>query len=90
MSVHEIMKEFNILGKRSYTGDQEEMNRRRIADNGLKELEISPVLGVVDLSVKSEKVNNKYKIESSLEELLTRFEYMEKNFLNKEVEVTNS
>ena len=90
MSVDEIMKEFNILGKRSYTSDQENMNRRRIADDELKELEISPVLGIVDLSVNSEKVNNKCKIESSLEEILTRFEYMENNFLNKEVEVANS
>ena len=84
MSIEDIMNNFNIVGNNNNSDNQEPMNRRKMAKDKLQLLEISNVQNVADLSVEPDNKIKKIKIKSTSEELMTRFENLEKNFLNKE------
>ena len=58
MSVDDIMNDFNIVGNKNNSDNQEPMNRRKVAKDRLQVLEISNVQNFADLSVEPDnKIN---------------------------------
>ena len=58
MNVDNIMNDFNIVGNKNDSDNQEPMNRRKVAQDRLQVLEISNVQNFADLSVEPDnKIN---------------------------------
>ena len=84
LTIDLFMESFDILEKHKERADRVNFSPKVIAKDRLKELEISHLQDVADLAVEPDHEINQKKIISKSNHLLTRFENLEKNFLNKE------